>query len=112
MNIAEKKTLVAAYHAFFQDLMCKPIRLQWDKHDYPMVLQDIVLAVQKDIANLPEKRMVETGKMLTPVVLQFQFEDDYTLDIVADDITDVIHTMAGITLTVGAYSYGFLYSEN
>ena len=92
--------------------MCKPIRLQWDKHDYPMVLQGIFLAVQTEIANLPAKRMVETGKMYTPTVLQFRFEDDYTLDIVADDITDVIHTMAGITLTVGAYSYGFLYSED
>jgi len=92
--------------------MGKPIRLQWDKHDYPMVLQGIFLAVQTEIANLPEKRMVKTGKMHTPVVLQFRFEDDYTLDIVADDITDVIPTVAGITLTVGAYSYGFLYSED
>lgn len=67
------------------------------KHSAPAILQEVKLATQKEVLNIPDKRPGEDGKMYTPSMARLVF-DTFKINIVLEDY-DIFQHVDGVTFT-------------
>lgn len=104
-----KESKTAQFDVLFSRIVGNTVTVAWSKHVFEnMLLQEIRIATQKDLYNVPEKRLAENGKMVTPRVLQIVFSGGETLNFVINSIKECVITSYGVKIIVGDTEVRFL----
>jgi hypothetical protein len=93
VNATDKKQLLSRYESIFAPFIGKEITIAFSDHSFTLVLEQVRIATQKQMQNLPDK---VDGK--TPQVLQMCFAGDNMLNIVTTAIDSCNSTLRGAEL--------------
>jgi hypothetical protein len=95
MNATDKKQVLLRYEAIFNPFIGKELTVSFSDHTFPVTFEQVRIATQKQVQNLPEKI---DGK--TPQILQLCFAGDNTLDFVLDRIQSAQSTLRGAEIVM------------
>lgn len=93
-----RKDMKELFQDYLTKLKCiegKFCLLEFGPHKLPVHVQDIVLARQADIINLPDKRVDEDGTYYTPMSMCIQCKEG-KLPVVLEDINAVVLTTRSV----------------
>lgn len=92
------EALLARWEAV-ASLVNKPVRVEFDKHNFTSVLEYVDKARLADLVNIPDQREVDPGlgKLATPAIITVKLVDG-PLHFVDDDVTDIIIGVSGVSI--------------
>lgn len=98
----QAKDKVAAINSAMEYLKGKPVQVKLGPHSFHLQLKDITVPVLADLALQPDKVYnEETGKYVTPSILQFKFFTGESINVVLDDLSDFTVGVNGATFKIG-----------